>query len=229
MSIYVELKKGLTRVRSRNPDEKLERREAILDAAEEAFIQQRFDKTSMNSIAQSAGFSRGLLYVYFHDKEDIHIGLCARAGDLLHQRMAQYTEKCATGFIAMAALGEAYLDFYYHERDYFRILTLASGLANIKHNAEKEITPSQQAFIAAEKRIMTLMASCVQRGIDDHSVDTNVITDPMKTAMYMRGSLHGLIMLQDAGGSSLFDIEGIDRQAWLAQCKTLISRAMAPK
>lgn len=215
-------------MRSRNSDEKLERREAILDAAEEAFIQQRFDKTSMNSIAQSAGLSRALLYVYFRDKEDIHLGLCARAADSLHQRMSQYTEKCTSGFGAMAAIGEAYLDFYYNERDYFRIITLASGLGNVKHDTVKEMTPSQQAYIAAEKRIMALMASCVQRGIEDKSVDTNVITDPMKTAMYMRGSLHGLIMLQDAGGSSLFDSEGMDRKTWLIQCKALISRAMAP-
>lgn len=203
------------RQRSRNDEEKQERREAILDAAEEAFIQQRFDKTSMDSIARSAGLSRGLLYVYFHDKEDIHLALCVRAAESLLHRMQRYTEDLVTGLDKLRQLGHAYLDYYQQERDYFRILTLSSGLGSAKHCSTSSPTPSKQEYADVEGKIMALMADSVRQAMAEGSVQ---VEDALSCAMFLRGSLHGLIMLQDVGGSGLFDAKPLDREAWLTSC-----------
>lgn len=205
------------RARSRNEDEKLARREAILDAAEEAFLQERFDKTSMDSIAKSAGLSRALLYVYFRDKEDIHLGLCVRASEILYQRMLDYSTQASSGIEKMRALGRAYVDFYKQDTNQFRVLTLACSLASATIQAEHELTSSQQEFAEHETKVMSLMVDCIQQAINDGTTTITEDSDLLSIAMHMRGTLHGVIMLQDTGGSSMFDKGNIDRDQWLEQ------------
>jgi AcrR family transcriptional regulator len=60
----------------RLPDE--ERRVAILEAAERAFVRYGFHAATMNQVAEEAGMSAGNLYRYFPSKEAIVEGLCER-------------------------------------------------------------------------------------------------------------------------------------------------------
>ncbi|SHN59493.1 TetR/AcrR family transcriptional regulator [Desulfitobacterium chlororespirans] len=48
-----------------------ERRNEILDAADELFAQKGFDGTSTNEILEKVGIARGTLYYHFKSKEDI--------------------------------------------------------------------------------------------------------------------------------------------------------------
>ncbi|RDL49985.1 HTH-type transcriptional repressor AcnR [Ensifer sp. M14] len=47
------------------------KREQILEGARRAFMNQGFDAASMNDITREAGVSKGTLYVYFENKEDL--------------------------------------------------------------------------------------------------------------------------------------------------------------
>jgi AcrR family transcriptional regulator len=55
-----------------------ERRDEILDAADELFGQKGFDGTSTNDILEKVGIARGTLYYHFKSKEDIMDGLIGR-------------------------------------------------------------------------------------------------------------------------------------------------------
>ncbi len=48
-----------------------ERRNEILDAAEELFVTKGYDATSTNDILERVGIARGTLYYHFRSKEDI--------------------------------------------------------------------------------------------------------------------------------------------------------------
>jgi AcrR family transcriptional regulator len=52
-------------------DEDSAKRRQIVDGAREIFLAQGFDAASMNDIARAAGVSKGTLYVYFKDKEQL--------------------------------------------------------------------------------------------------------------------------------------------------------------
>lgn len=60
-----------------------ERRNEILDAADELFSQKGFDGTSTNDILEKVGIARGTLYHHFKSKEDIMDGLIDRYSDHL--------------------------------------------------------------------------------------------------------------------------------------------------
>jgi AcrR family transcriptional regulator len=55
------------------------KREQILQAAKRCFIRDGFEAASMNDITAEAGVSKGTLYVYFADKEDLFANICRDA------------------------------------------------------------------------------------------------------------------------------------------------------
>src|SRR5262249_33878516 len=52
------------------PDDSAKRRQ-IMDGARAVFLAQGFDAASMGEIARAAGVSKGTLYVYFENKEEL--------------------------------------------------------------------------------------------------------------------------------------------------------------
>ena len=57
-----------------NADDSAKRRQ-ILDGARKVFLDRGFDAASMMDIAKAAGVSKGTLYVYFKDKDDLFDGM----------------------------------------------------------------------------------------------------------------------------------------------------------
>jgi len=197
-------------MRSRNEQEKAQRRETLLNAAQEVFFKQGFEKTSMDDIASSAGFSRALLYVYFKDKKDIYQAIKIRAIKALHNRMIEAVSLCNTGMEQAMATGLAYYDFYLQDTHYFNCLSLNISL----NNQCKKMERSEEG-IEIEKAIMQIMIDALERGIQDNTLDANKINNPLETALFMRGSLHGVILMQDNDGQHLLNKAGINTDSMI--------------
>ena len=98
-------------VDDRREKEKQERRESILDAAEQVFFSKGFDKCSMDEIARTAQLSRALLYVYFKDKAAIMRGIMLRSIECLRDRFARAISEAELGLDQVGKFGQAYYDF----------------------------------------------------------------------------------------------------------------------
>lgn len=61
----------LSRPAASENDEANAKRRQIIDGARAVFLAQGFDAASMNDIARAAGVSKGTLYVYFENKEEL--------------------------------------------------------------------------------------------------------------------------------------------------------------
>lgn len=68
-----------------------ERRNEILDVADELFAQKGYDKTSTTDILEKVGIARGTLYYHFKSKEDIMNALIER----YHARVFDTAQKIA--------------------------------------------------------------------------------------------------------------------------------------
>ncbi|SDW09673.1 TetR/AcrR family transcriptional regulator [Marinobacter mobilis] len=175
-------------LKTRREREKQARYEAILDAAEAVFSDKGYERTSMDDIARRASLSRALLYVYFRDKSAIQHGITLRAGANLRERMEKAAAIAGTGLEKAAAIGRAYYEFYREEPEYFHALTQA----NVTASDADETQVSQMH--CSEAAIMELMVATIRRGLADGSLNRERIRDPMETALYLRGALHGVIM-----------------------------------
>lgn len=68
-------------------------REKLLDAAEEAFLENGVSRTSLERIARHAGLTRGAIYWHFQDKSDLFEAMLER----VHPPMAELVEElCRT-------------------------------------------------------------------------------------------------------------------------------------
>lgn len=193
-------------MRSRNEQEKAERREALLNAAETVFFKKGFEATSMDDIATEAGFSRALLYVYFKDKNGIYQALRVRSSYALHDRMTNYASKHNKGIDKIKATGYAYYHFYLQERHFFNCLSLNISLNNQNNNIKRT-----EEGLKIEKAIMHLMIDALKLSIEDGTLDTNKINNPLETALFLRGSLHGMILMHDQDKHDILKKSGIDK------------------
>jgi len=63
------------KVRARNEEDKLERRQAILDAGLELWNETSYGDFTMSAVAEKAGVVKGTLYLYFETKEQLFLAL----------------------------------------------------------------------------------------------------------------------------------------------------------
>lgn len=173
----------------RREREKQDRRDSILDAAEQVFFAKGFEKSSMDEIARSAQLSRALLYVYFKDKAAIMRGLMLRAGKALCHRFAAAIEQSDCGSEQITNIGRAYFRFSIEEPNYFGVLTQASTFAHLAEEDEQTA-----ALHACRTEAISLMVEALRKGVADGSLSSERVADPLLTADYLRGALHGVIM-----------------------------------
>lgn len=176
-------------LKTRREREKQARYDTILDAAELVFSEKGYERTSMDDIARTASLSRALLYVYFKDKAAIQRGIMLRAGHSLFRRFEEARQTADNGLAQIRAMGESYYRFYLEEPDYFSALTKAS-------TAMAEADESQaQEMLCSKSDLMELMVGAIELGLQDGTMNRDRITDPVQTALYLRGALHGVILL----------------------------------
>ncbi|MDE2356585.1 MAG: TetR/AcrR family transcriptional regulator [Alphaproteobacteria bacterium] len=86
------------------------RREAILDAAAEVFMEQGFAASSMNEIAARVGGSKGTLYNYFKNKEELFAAYIARYCAFQQRAMDDLLASSGDLREVLDAVGRTYLD-----------------------------------------------------------------------------------------------------------------------
>ena len=176
-------------LQERREREKQQRQEAILDAAEKMFGEKGYDRTSMDEIARTASLSRALLYVYFKDKAAIQRGIMLRAAERLRERFRAALDSEETGLRKIMAIGESYYRFWQEEPDYFEALTKAATAMQDADDHEA------RTMIGCELESMELMVEALNAGLSDGSISGEQVKDPFQTALYLRGALHGVIMM----------------------------------
>ena len=210
-------------MRSRNDKEKALRRESMLDAAQSIFLKKGFEQTTMDDIASAADLSRGLLYVYFKDKQGMYDALKIRAIQTLGERMQRYSDQQTLGIDKVDACGRSFYDFYQYDRLLYDCLNHSMLTSN--QQSAKFVEKRTEAVAEIEQSVMNIMLDAIETGWTDGSIRKDLSDDPLELALFMRGSLQGLVQLQGHAGSAMlhqadfssddFIINGIERMTSL--------------
>tara|TARA_R110000796_G_scaffold234450_2_gene353233 strand:+ start:26564 stop:27196 length:633 start_codon:yes stop_codon:yes gene_type:complete len=205
----------------RREQEKQERRDSILDAAEQAFFSKGFDKCSMDDIARNAQLSRALLYFYFKDKNAIMRGIVLRSVAALRDRFIQVAQGPGPGLQKVAALGVAYYAFSQEEPDYFDVLTQSGTFPHLLDDDEQS-----KALQSCGAQVMQRMVEVLVEGVADGSLSSARVADPVKTAYFLRGALHGVIMEARQPDQKATDLP--DADALISYTLEMLGRSMQP-
>ena len=118
------------------------KRRQIVDGARQVFLARGFDAASMGDIAKAAGVSKGTLYVYFKDKDELF-------GAIVH------------GECAMQA--EGVFDFDHDDHDVEAVL-LRHGQAFVRNISDPSRLSSLRTVIAVAERMPDLGRKVYETG-----------------------------------------------------------------
>ena len=107
---------------NRKEQEKLARKQDILEAGLQLFAEKDFHEVTVDEIAERVGLSKGTLYLYFKNKEDLFFSIVQDKTDLLYGRLHaaieydQSFDDCLKGFVY------TFLSFFEEYKPYFKIV-----------------------------------------------------------------------------------------------------------
>lgn len=104
------------------------RREEILLAAKELFLEEGYDATTIRRIADRVGVSAPALYLYFHDKEAMMLALCDQTFGLLIQRIAEIEKTVSDPLERVRRFGDAYARFGLENPDEYRLVFIGNNI-----------------------------------------------------------------------------------------------------
>jgi AcrR family transcriptional regulator len=197
-------------IEERQREEKEQRRQGIIDAAERVLRDKDVEALTMSDVADAARLSRSLLYVYFEDLDDIVLAVTLRGFEALHDRFVEAAAAHERGLMKIRAIGEAYVRFAHEKPVYFDLMARFEARTT---DAEEAASHEAQC-LAAGDRVIQVMTDTVQDGIDDGSIRPSL--DPMQTAITLWGYTHGLIQLSAHKGPMLDRRHGIAPDALVA-------------
>jgi len=197
-------------IEERQQEEKEQRRQSIIDAAEQALGDKNVEALTMSDVASNARLSRSLMYVYFEDLDDIVLAVTLRGFEALHDRFVEVASAHEEGLWKIRAIGEAYVQFAHEEPVYFDLMARFEA----RTMDPDEAASYEAQCLAAGDRVIQVMTDTVQTGIDDGSIRPSL--NPMQTAITLWGYTHGLIQLSAHKGPMLDRRHGITPEAIVA-------------
>jgi len=104
------------------------RRDEILHAAKELFLEQGYDSTTIRKIADRVGISAPALYLYFRDKEALLLALCDQTFGHLIVAIDEIERTVAEPLERVRRFGEAYARFGLTHPDEYRLIFMGAHI-----------------------------------------------------------------------------------------------------
>ena len=98
-------------IAERKEREKQQRREEIIQAAEQVFFSKGFDRSTMDDVAEKAELSKGTLYLYFASKEDLHMAVARKSIHLLREHTQKAIEGEGSALEKLGRMGSSCIEF----------------------------------------------------------------------------------------------------------------------
>ncbi len=167
------------------------RRDSIVGAAEKLFFAKGFAATTIDEIAETAELSKGTIYLYFDNKDEIYGAVVQRGIRSLIDLSRQAVAKAPTGREKVIALGQALLTFYERHPDHFKAMFyLGEGPSRPAPDGGRE-EPLIRALMEDREELHAFSVEVVQGGIADGTIRPDA--DPVKTTLVLVGMILGLI------------------------------------
>ncbi len=170
-------------MRSRDPDLNATRRDAILKAASDCFVERGFHATSMKEICVAASMSPGTLYHYFRSKAEIIIGII----EAERRETAEMLAGIGGADDVLLALFEAFeaIANLVTERD---LVLHAEVAAEVLRQPELK-----RAAIAADLQALEQLSAAIRKGQAADQLDAKL--DPTHSARMILALVDGLLTL----------------------------------
>lgn len=210
-------------IAERRQEEKDRRRTEIVDAADMLYRELGWDAVTMDGVARRARLSRALVYVYFKDKDDLHLAIAVRALETLETRFREASERHGRGIDKLEALGRAYMAYGHEFPHYF------DACARLEYQTPSggELSERERVCCKAGSRVHAVVVEALEAGQADGTIRRD-LGDLAVTSRVLWGFMHGLIQIAMTK-SAVLAHQGIAVPQLTQQAIALIRHTLAPR
>jgi len=212
-------------ITERKEREKEQRRSAIIDAAEKVFFSKGIENATMDEVAGKAEFSKGTLYLYFKNKNELLHGIIGRGLEILLTMFKGAVKKEKKGFDKIKAIGQSYYEFYKKKPDYF-----AAMLHQDTHEIDPELmekSPNYARCLELGNRIFGLIQEAVTTGIADGTVRQDL--EPARLSLVLWGHTSGILNMVKTKVTVIKEMFNMDEEEIIEYSHRLIEDYLVDK
>lgn len=170
---------------SPKPNVSEERKDQIMNAAEEVFTQKGFDQARMDDIAQETGLSKGTLYLYYKSKDELIIAIL----DRIFQREFRSLQGLDLSETSAREAIDLFVDTVAKDiKLMLRLMPIAYEFLALAFR-NKYVQGALKVYV---NRYMDILVPIIQKGIDDGEFRQ---VDAREVAIAAGAVLEGTILL----------------------------------
>ena len=174
--------------------EKLQRRNRIVDFAQEIFFSKGYDGATMPGIAESAGYNKRTMYLYFKDKKEIFLAVVLRGYQELYSKLKQNSSNLMKTDSAFKKYAEAFFDFAVNNPGYLDLMMIYESRNYVYYGEPKENENEHAAACQKiNEDIVELLTDSLQKGINDKRIRANLT--PRQLLLMLWGQVFGVIQI----------------------------------
>lgn len=193
-------------IQDRKEREKLQRRNSIIEAAEELFSDKGFDEITMQEISERAELSKATLYLYFKSKEELYLTVCTKGLAEFGEQMQESVEKEGGPENRVKAMYMAYIEHSLKDPMMFRVLQ-DTFIERVRRNISEDIIEEISGII---RGWLEYGSRLVREGIDAGDFRQDLDTYGLSMAAWrMATGLIELALLKDPQVIRLEDMQGV--------------------
>jgi len=181
-----------------------DRRIEVLDAARSLFFANGYRGTTIQQIAERAGYSKRTVYLDFRNKDELFMTLCAEGGELLLSKFHEIPMDGLSVEESVERILEAFVEFSRAHREYFHMI-FSESTPEIVANCGSGL---QASVAAIEREVMMVIVRLAERAMREGSIARG---DPWDTAGIFVGTATGIVLLSMAGSQTIFSRESLER------------------
>lgn len=185
-------------LKDRRAREKKAREKLILDVAERMFLEKGIDSVSMRDIAWETELSKGTLYLYFKDKDDLTHGVISRGLEKMLSSFQQAQKKGKTGMQKVFNIGMAFLEFH-NQNSILAKLIMDEEINEHKHRHLDEFLWIKKCDVLSNE-IFALLVECIETGKKDQSMVLNETLESITVALILWGMVSGVMQIKKSKG-----------------------------
>ncbi len=195
--------------------ERTQRKNRIIDIAQDIFFQNGYEKTTIFQIAEAAGYNKRTLYLYFKDKEEIFLAVVLRGLEILHNWFQHTLNTADDETNKLRKLSEVFFKFSLEHTEYLKLIMIFESNNCVYYEDQprkEEKDQFQEACQAKTNAIAEIITGSLQKAIDEGSIRTNLT--PVQLMLVLWGQVFGVMQIilmrqkhfQDAFGISYHDL-----------------------
>jgi len=202
--------------------ERQEREKAIIDAAENVFFKYGFRNAKMEDIAKKAGMSKGLVYFYFQNKEDLYMAITLKAFEIIISAYQKILEENVnkTGKEKILLILKMYLDFsnnnYHYYETIFNYMSIVRADLQSQEDSIFQSDIKESLYYQKIKNLhnlpVSLVVGAIKEGMKDGSIKN--AHNPQTIYVTLWALVIGYIKLNITMGEKNETVYHVDASAW---------------